>query len=186
MLNGEASSDPTVAGFRTYIPRGQTARVARVLSTFTGPVVNPLYFEPNLEKTFHRNPSQKVMHMDGTRYLALINGRPTLDFDITPAPGLFSSFADSGPYFHRSTPYGRVFATSPLNIRLSYRHDKKLNASFFDGSVRTIDADTSYRRADFFVPSGSRFSGGGETTPEALTEFASFVSTNRFNFKEMP
>jgi prepilin-type N-terminal cleavage/methylation domain-containing protein/prepilin-type processing-associated H-X9-DG protein len=183
---GDSFPDPALGrAFRSYAPRGQAPR-AKVLSTFARPAVAPLYFEPTVEKTFMRNPSQKVMHLDGTRYLEFENGRYTLDFDTTPAPGLFSSFADSGPIFSGSTSHGRNFRAAPNNLSLSYRHSKSVNASFFDGSVRTLNSDTTYRRLDYFVPSGSRFTGGSEATPEALADFASFLTTSSTNFKELP
>ncbi len=183
MLSGSAPR-----GIASYTPRGQTTPLSRVRYSFTGPVVPPTNFEPTMEGTWQRNPSNKVMHMDGTRYLIFENGTFLLDFDINPSPGLFSSFADSGPLFQRSTSHGRRFFAngSQFNVQLSYRHNKKINGAFFDGSVRTIDADTSYRRIDFFAPSGSRFSGGADATPESLAEFSAFVSTNPNNFKELP
>jgi prepilin-type N-terminal cleavage/methylation domain-containing protein/prepilin-type processing-associated H-X9-DG protein len=169
-----------------YAPRGQTAVAARMSYQFSSPVVAPANYEPSVDDKWQRNPSLKVMHMDGTRYLDFEQGQYSLDFDIATAPLFYGSFTDVGPAFHRSTSHGRAFRSNPFNLRLSYRHNARMNAAFFDGSVRTIDADTSYRRVDFFAPSGSRFSGGSDATPESLAEFASYVSTNPNVFKELP
>ncbi len=170
-------------GLLSYTPRGQTTARARLTYTFSDPVVPPANYEPRMDDTWQRNPSDKVMHMDGTRYL---DDTRVLDFDISPAPAFYGSFADPGPMLMISTSHGRNGPGRPGNIALSYRHSKNMNAAFFDGSVRVVDQDTSFRRVDFFVPSGSRFAGGSLATPESLAAFASFVSTNPNSFKELP
>ncbi len=176
-------SNTPLPSMTRYTPRGQTTPRARMIYGFRDPVAIPASYEPSLDDKWQRNPSLKVMHMDGTRYL---DDTRVLDFDITPNTNRYGSFTDPGPLLTISTSHGRNGPGSPFNTRLSYRHGGKINAAFFDGSVRTMDADTSYRRVDFFVPSGSRFAGGSLATPESLAEFASFISTNPTVFKELP
>lgn len=171
-----------------YRPRGQTVDRARMVYGFRDPVAIPAGYEPNIDKNWQLVPSNKVMHMDGTRYLDFdqtVNAYK-LDFDINPAPTRYGSFTDPGPILTISAAYGRSAPGQPFSASLSFRHGRKKNAAFFDGSVRSVDQDTAYRRVDFYVPSGSRFVGGSLATPESLAEFASFVSTNPRDFKPLP
>lgn len=115
--------------------------------------------------------SHKVMAMDGTRYYDI--PRRVLDFELSANPNRFGSFCDSGPGFDGSTSHGRNRPEGPNNptsLRLSYRHNRSMNAAFFDGSSRIVTADESYRRVDFYYPSGSIFT-GGSATPESLATF---------------
>jgi len=107
--------------------------------------------------------SNKVMAADGTRYYDPT--RAVLDFELSGNPNRFGSFCDSGPGFNGSTAYGRFANQS--NVRLSYRHNKSMDAVFFDGSGRIVKQEESYTRVDYWYPSGSIFT-GASTTDEAL------------------
>jgi prepilin-type processing-associated H-X9-DG protein len=111
--------------------------------------------------------SDKVLAADGTRYWA----DDHLDFDVSPAPARFSSFSDT-PSYHPSTAYGRASpnAANGENIKLTFRHSGAINAAFFDGSVRKLSADTTWRRVDYWYPSGSIFT-GIDSTPESRQDF---------------
>ena len=127
--------------------------------------------------------SNKVLAMDGCRYWVNDEGAIRyLDFDINPAPGSrptsstaqgspgFGSFTDSGPIFNESTAFGRFGAqrpNDPTNRLLSYRHSLTMNACFFDGSVRTVTQDESYRRIEYWYPSGGTFT-GNQATAESI------------------
>jgi prepilin-type N-terminal cleavage/methylation domain-containing protein/prepilin-type processing-associated H-X9-DG protein len=134
-------------------------------SGFPTPATTPSGYRPRLD-LMGIQLSNKVLAADGTRYFE--NG--ALDFDVSPVAN-YGSFVDSGPIFQRSTAYGRGFSWAPNNIRLTFRHDRGINAGFADGSVRRLTADTTYRRADYWYPSGSIFTGGADATPESLAEF---------------
>ncbi|MDX2130487.1 MAG: prepilin-type N-terminal cleavage/methylation domain-containing protein [Planctomycetota bacterium] len=149
-----------------YTPPG-TSGPARALwrSGFPTPVLTPPDYTPRLDK-IGTQLSSKVLAADGTRYFD--NG--VLDFDVSPVAN-YGSFVDSGPIFNESTAYGRAFRQAPNNVKLTFRHNKSINAVFLDGSARNLSADTVYRRVDYWYPSGSRFT-GGQATAEALAEYS--------------
>lgn len=135
-------------------------------SDFITPVVTPPDYRPRLDR-IGTQLSNKVLVADGTRYFD-----PTsriLDFDIN-VNSQYGSFVDAGPIFHGSTAYGRSFAGAPNNTRLTFRHNRSINAAFFDGSVRNLQADAVYRRVDYWYPTRSTFT-GGPATPESLQEY---------------
>lgn len=149
-------------------------------ANFSNPCVIPDAFIPRFDRV-GTQLSNKVMAMDGCRYWDNDRGVRVLDFDVSTAPGTrptdangqgnpgFGSFTDSGPIFGDSTAYGRTGADraiDPTNRLLSYRHSTTMNGCFFDGSVRTITQDESYRRVEYWYPSGSIFNGSG-ATPES-------------------
>jgi prepilin-type N-terminal cleavage/methylation domain-containing protein/prepilin-type processing-associated H-X9-DG protein len=83
----------------------------------------------------------------------------------------------TGGLFVHDTPTRRVSdiygnrdsgnSTLGENLRLSYRHNGRMNAGFFDGHVKAINRDESVNPALWF-PTGSRWLGGNWITPEAL------------------
>lgn len=118
--------------------------------------------------------SSKVMVADGTRYLDFdpAAGGNALDFDISPAPGIYGSFIESSPLYNNSTAYGR-FDGSPSRgaaAKLSLRHGGNMNAAMFDGSVRTLKPDVVYSDASLWFPSGSNWT-GGEATAESNARY---------------
>ncbi|GJQ30653.1 MAG: hypothetical protein HBSAPP03_25370 [Phycisphaerae bacterium] len=150
---------------RRYTPPGLSGPGAPLrASGFNTPAVTNVNYRPRLDKIGNQL-SNKVLVADGTRYFE--NG--LLDFDIQ-IDATYGSFVDSGPIFQSSTAYGRSFAAAPNNTRLTFRHNKAINAAFYDGSVRNLSADTVYRRVEYWYPSGSTFT-GGPATPESLAEY---------------
>ncbi|CAG0956856.1 hypothetical protein PHYC_00513 [Phycisphaerales bacterium] len=154
-----------------YTAEGQTAPRA-LWRGFTDPATAPPNYRPRLDM-IGTTPSNKVLAADGTRYYDSGSSPARLDFDIKPGASggtpdyVYGSFTDASPGFHDSAAYGRERAPSnPTNRILSYRHGKGINACFFDGSVRYVSADTSYRRLDYWYPSGSIFT-GSRMPPEA-------------------
>jgi len=155
-------------GTYLYAPPGSGATPVPLRRGFTNPATVPDSYEPRLDK-IGTVLSDKVIASDGTRYY-VDTGR-YLDFDINPSPNLFGSFTDSGPTFHRSTAFGRgEHPNDRTNVSLSFRHSDSMNAAFFDGSVRSLRSDTAYRRAEYWYPSGSVFT-GTDATPEASQRF---------------
>ncbi len=120
---------------------------------FTNPAKVSADYVPNLAK-IGIQPASKVLAMDGTRYWDA--DTDTLDFDVGPT-SIFGSFADI-PSYHPSRAYGRTLSDDN-NRRLSFRHVGAINACFFDGHVQRLSQDTTYRRVDYFFPSGSIFTG---------------------------
>jgi len=123
--------------------------------------------------------SRKIAAADGTRYL---DSTGLLDFDPSPAGGLFGSFTSAGGWWSGCTAYGvradtrnwnnRVVSTGSagwgLNLALSYRHGSRgttsgaapvnkgrINAMFFDGSVRRL-SDYESRNPVFWYPKGTK------------------------------
>lgn len=159
-------SNRATAALVQYTARNGTTPVSR-RTAFANPATTPANYEPRLDKVGIQL-SNKIMLADGTRYWSTSN---ILDFDIAPSPGVFGSFCDSGPSFNSSTAYGRAFDPGDdNNTRLTYRHSRSINAAFFDGSVRYVSSDESYRKADLWYPSGSIFT-GTDATPEAQANY---------------
>ncbi len=131
-------------------------------------------------------PAQKIAVADGTRYLA---ENDILDFDVSPVPGrFFGSFTSSGAWWSGSTAYGVEDGSlnwndrsvdaggdppgQGRNLSLSYRHGSvsgavgaqgnsgKINAMFFDGSVRRLD-DKESRSPVLWYPRGTKVTGNG-------------------------
>lgn len=126
--------------------------------------------------------ARKIACADGTRYLA----EDMLDFDPSPAPTYFGSFTSAGAWWCGSTAYGVKSGSKNWsgravsaggdppgqgrNLALSYRHGNlsggetadtnsgKMNALFFDGSVRTLN-DKQSRNPILWYPKGSRVNG---------------------------
>lgn len=123
-------------------------------------------FRPRLD-LLGVQPSNKVLVADGTRYYDP-NDR-VLDFDITPNPtGIYGSFLDGGPTFQGSTPYGRGFAGSPVNLALSFRHGKRdqFNVAYWDGHAANMRNAEAWKDPRPWYPGGSLFN-GINATPES-------------------
>jgi prepilin-type N-terminal cleavage/methylation domain-containing protein len=129
------------------------------------PVQIPHSFRPRAE-LLGVQPHTKVMIADGTRYY----DPPSLDFDVSPVPGIYGAFHDAGPIFQDSTPYGRGHQGYPINIPLSYRHGKKkdtISVVYWDGHAGQMTRTQSYTDAAPWYPGGSTFT-GAMSTPESL------------------
>lgn len=113
--------------------------------------------------------SSKILFADGTRYVSKSFG---VDFDPNASPMQFGSFTDNSPITHGSTAYGRQpFANDvdvPYNTRASYRHNKGINAAYFDGHVQWMSQDESYSDPMPWHPSRSRWL-GTSATPESIS-----------------
>jgi len=123
---------------------------------------------------------QKVCVADGNRYFNATDGY--VDFDPSPDPNQFGSFTSSGAAWAGDTSYGvkqgtknwtgQAVSVQPpgqgLNLPISYRHGQhgslsgdahdnkgKINAMFFDGSVRRY-SDQDSRRSVYWYPKGSK------------------------------
>ena len=131
------------------------------------------------------SPGQKICVADGHRYLDAASG--FVDFDPTQDPQYFGSFTSSGAWWSGDTSYGVRLSPRPsmnwsrqpvtegapaqgLNMTLSYRHGQrgsltgdardnkgKINALFFDGSVRRL-ADQDSRKSVYWYPKGAKVS----------------------------
>lgn len=139
--------------------QGQTLKYG-----FTTPVAVRSGYRPRLDLV-GTQPSNKVIVADGTRYY----DAGLLDFDVNPNPSIYGSFTESGPIFHSSTAYGRGFAGSPTNTKLSFRHGGKnldFNVAYFDGHARVMKSKEAWTDATPWYPGGSRYN-GTQGTPES-------------------
>ncbi len=144
------------------MPPGHRYRGIDMYFGFDTPVAVPLGYAPRLDLV-GTQPSKKVLAADGTRYF----DPPRLDFDISPAPGIYGSFTDSGPIFHASTAYGRAHAGFPINVALTFRHgNKSINCVYFDGHVGSMTAAQAWKDATPWYPGGSIYN-GNNGTPES-------------------
>lgn len=148
---------------------------------YRGPVVTPAGYRPRTHSV--GNPALKIWVADGTRYVAAPD---VLDFDIHPRPQFYGSFTTSGPIYVGSTAYGqnpsqvefpgsgeRVLPRSvyPHNARLSFRHNGKIHAAYFDGHVGALNEVESRTDATPWYPTGSVFT-GIRATSDALGNHA--------------
>lgn len=136
---------------------------------FASPVVTRSDFRPVLH-AIGTSPSQKIIHADGTRYLAQGD---QLELEASLDTRFYGNFGTSGPTFDGSAAYGREFLGDPGNIDLSFRHKGGMNATMFDGSVRWLSREEAWTDPTPWYPSGSVFTGEG-ATPESVE----FVENN--------
>ncbi len=142
---------------------------------FPNPITSPSNFIPRLDRIGNQL-GNKVLFMDGTRFLEYPD--KLLDFDVSPDPDNYSSFTDQ-PTRTESNAYGfnRAQQTGDKpHLKLSFRHNDGVQASFFDNSVRYLKRAEVYERIDYFAPSGSRVvsQGTGVTYAAALARFPNF------------
>lgn len=131
----------------------------RFIAGFSDPVSQPGSFSPRITNVGIQ-PSDKVMHADGTRYWT----GSVLDFDIAPSPGIYGSFLSSGPIFEGSTAYGKAPADDRNGYLFSFRHPGlSINAAFFDGHTGGVKAAEAWAEPRYWYPSGSTFTGSGAT-----------------------
>ncbi|MEO1128246.1 MAG: type II secretion system protein [Planctomycetota bacterium] len=115
------------------------------------------------------NPSAKIAFASGHRYFDS-NG---VDFDaswsIGPGgyAGTYGAFTSSGPLFDGSTAYGENSPSNGQQLPLSYRHNNKIVAAFWDGHVESIAREDSFDPA-LWTPSGWEFVGGTGTVEQAF------------------
>lgn len=147
------------------IPWNAEQRAPQVQSPFNIPRQHNL----KISSPGIRVASAKVMFANGTRY----HDRGVLDFDVNPSPGIYSSFATSGPAFHGSTAYGREHSRSPdqENVDFSFMHPgKQINVAYWDASVRSMSSIEAWSDPAPWYPSGSEYT-GGNATPEVKARF---------------
>ena len=147
------------------IPWNAQDRAQQVRSPFDVPLQHNL----KISSPGIRVPSDKVMFANGTRY----HFRGVLDFDVSTAPGLYSSFVSSGPAFQSSTAYGRTHRHSPdqENVDFSFMHPgRQINVAYWDGSVRSMSSSEAWSNPAPWYPSGSEYT-GGDATPEVREKF---------------
>lgn len=145
--------------------RGNTR--TRFITGYSDPVALPQSFTPRIGRVGIQ-PSEKVMHADGTRYWT----GSVLDFDVAPSPGIYGSFLSSGPIFEGSAAYGKSPADDRNGYLFSFRHPTtSINAAFFDGHVGNIKATEAWAEPRLWYPSGSTFT-GTRATEESKTRYS--------------
>lgn len=113
----------------------------------------------------------KVMHADGTRY---VRSGDFTDVDVNVNPSVYGNFTDISPANVLSNAYSRSdrSVSHGYGHKLSFRHASgKINAAFFDGSVRSITKEDAWGEAQYWYPGGSTFT-GLNATPESLARYA--------------
>jgi prepilin-type N-terminal cleavage/methylation domain-containing protein/prepilin-type processing-associated H-X9-DG protein len=131
-----------------------------VAPQFDDPATVPVGYLPRLQN-IGTQASNKGLIACGTRYWDMNH----LDFDIAAGATFFSSFSDN-PGFDGSTAYGWSFnrALNHENLAFTFRHTKTINVCFFDGSVRRLDMNETWRHVDYWFPGGSKFTAIGTRT----------------------
>ena len=117
--------------------------------------------------------SDKIMAADGTRFWTdpgegQIDG---LTYNPELAPSSYGNFAESTPTFKNSTAWGRESQTSSsqTNVELSMRHgDLKVNAAYFDGSVRSVSSIEMWTNPNPWHPTGTVWTNGANTAESIL------------------
>jgi prepilin-type N-terminal cleavage/methylation domain-containing protein/prepilin-type processing-associated H-X9-DG protein len=112
--------------------------------------------------------SDKIMAADGTRYWTdpgegQVDG---LTYNPTVAPGRYGNFTESTPTYDGSVSWGKNSNTSSshTNYELSMRHGNLgVNALYFDGSVRSLQAAEMWSDPNPWHPTGSVWVEGDNT-----------------------
>jgi prepilin-type N-terminal cleavage/methylation domain-containing protein len=112
--------------------------------------------------------SRKIMNASGTRYIPREGdsdaGIISTDFSIRGGIYQGSAFQDYGA-IHASSPAYGFERSGGFAEPISYRHQGRLVATFYDGSTGTLTREESYDPAYWF-PRGSIL-GSGDIVPEA-------------------
>jgi prepilin-type N-terminal cleavage/methylation domain-containing protein/prepilin-type processing-associated H-X9-DG protein len=150
-------------------------------ATFTidTPVSVPSSYTPRFDQ-LGRQPSNKAMVADGTRFFAKQGPSTYLDFDTDCTPRYYGSFTEAGPIYHGSTAWGREVRTDAADDRAkaSFRHNKNIQVAYFDGHVAVMKPDQAYKDAAPWYPGGSRFN-GGNATPESVQYYSTLPPVHR-------
>jgi prepilin-type N-terminal cleavage/methylation domain-containing protein len=112
--------------------------------------------------------SRKIMNASGTRYIPR-EGEPdagiiSTDFSLRGGDRQGSAFQDHGAVHADSPAYG-IDRTGGLARSITYRHNNRIVATFFDGSTAPLTVEESYDPAYWF-PRGSTL-GTQDIVPEA-------------------
>ncbi|HRQ72883.1 MAG TPA: prepilin-type N-terminal cleavage/methylation domain-containing protein [Phycisphaerales bacterium] len=127
-------------------------------------------FNPRLDLV-GTQPSNKVMHADGTRYWAVEAIGRFLDFDYQPNATQFGSFTSATPIFHGDTSYGRdKYQDDDTNWQLSFRHGGAINVAYFDGHVGLMKKEDAWADPTPWAPTRSIFR-HQDATPESRQVF---------------
>ncbi len=104
--------------------------------------------------------SDKVMAADGSRFWT-DPGEGEVDgmtYNPTVAPRWYGNFTEPTPTFKESRAWGRESrsSSSQTNVELSMRHgERKVNALYFDGSVRSMAAIDMWTNPNPWHPTGT-------------------------------
>jgi prepilin-type N-terminal cleavage/methylation domain-containing protein/prepilin-type processing-associated H-X9-DG protein len=136
----------------------------------------PSAHAPRLDKM--KNAANKIFCADGIRYIDVADD--LWDFDPGIGARYYGSFATSTPIyrFSKSYPTGDPAEWSIVKP-LALRHSGQMNATFFDGSGKTLDERTMMDPA-LWYPSRSEFHTGGDTA-EASSLFFGYEDGDLLN-----
>ena len=152
----------------TNVPR---SGILRLKQTPFQDVANiPASFSPRLSNVGIQ-PSMKVLHADGTRYVA---SSDYSDIVVSNNSTVYGNFAEATPVDVLSNAYSRSdrSISHGYGHKLSFRHASgKINAAFFDGSVRSLPKEEAWGEAQYWYPGGSTFT-GLNATPESLARYS--------------
>ncbi len=150
------------------VPRSGVLRLKQ--TQFADAADIPATFSPRLSNVGIQ-PSMKVMHADGARYV--VSGDYS-DIVVSNNSSIYGNFADASPINVLSNAYSRSdqSVSHGYGHKLSFRHASgKINAAFFDGSVRSITKEDAWGEAKYWYPGGSTFT-GLNATPESLARYS--------------
>jgi prepilin-type N-terminal cleavage/methylation domain-containing protein/prepilin-type processing-associated H-X9-DG protein len=137
-----------------------------------GQASKPENYLPRLD-LMARQPSDKVLASDGTRYFDY--SQNVLNFDIETTPRYLGSFTHSGTIFHRAREWGRALQAAggrDDHIRLSARHGNlEMNTAYWDGHVGQMKMTEAWTNPVPWYPTGTIFEGGSASTPESREFF---------------
>ncbi len=122
----------------------------------------PVSYIPRLSSI--QGAARKVANVTGTRYIDSEGGLISTDFSLRGGTFQGSAFQDHGPV-HSDSPAYSMTRSGGIAERVTYRHQGRLVASFFDGSTRLLTRQESYDPTYWF-PRGTIL-GNGEVVPEA-------------------
>lgn len=156
------------AGWTGTPPPMENGKFLQLNNPFINPFTVPSHYKPRVSSI--ELTAKKVCVADGFRY----HDGAILDIDMGVVGGnsqqtIYQSFTSSGPIYHQSTEYGIAGSGNPSDgaqIPLSYRHNGKMNVTFWDMHSELLSIKES-RDPVYWYPSGSRFT-NGQTIPDVV------------------
>lgn len=127
----------------------------------------PVGYRPRIDRV--GQGSSKVAIADA--YIDVIESSSPVKIDVgiftTPTDRNFGAFCSEGAVRRDSRAYGE----NAINQRLSFRHNNRMNAVFWDGHGDTLDNDSS-RNPGLWYPTGSTFK-NSNAHPTSVASFGS-------------
>lgn len=155
------SSFSAILGFHVYnskVTMGTTKIITA--ADVDSKVEIPFNYRPKMQMI--GKPAEKIYAIDGARYISVTAGSSFNDFAKQIAGGNFMLYGPAlplsgDPFAEALKGIGanRHVEPSKINFQYGWRHNKGLNAVFFDGHCRTLSVKDSLN-ISYYFPKGTK------------------------------